>query len=119
MVGTPISSGWLDVSSAAKESHDDGIAAVRPGVSHAEVDQACREALRRHGRVESPLHPSGHNVGLSVHEKPYLSPYSTSSIKEGYVLTVEPGVYDSAVGGCRIEDVVVVTRDGCDVLSAP
>src|ERR1035438_7597469 len=99
---------------AAKDAHAAGIASLEPGVSHEAVDAACRAAFVRHGFVDKPLHPSGHNVGLSIHERPFLTPYATEPILEGHVLTVEPGLYVPTKGGCRIEDTVLVRHEGVE-----
>ncbi len=102
---------------AAKDAHSAGITSMRAGVTHAAVDAVCREVFVSHGFIDKPLHPSGHNVGLSIHERPFLTPYSTEPILEGYVLTVEPGLYIPTKGGCRIEDTVLVGAEGVEVLS--
>lgn len=102
---------------AATAAHRRGLEAARPGVAHAEVDAHCREAMAEHG-YDTVLHPSGHNVGLSIHERPYLSAQAHEPIGVGYVLTIEPGVYVPGVGGCRTEDTVVIREDGPEILSA-
>lgn len=101
---------------AACAAHQRGVETARPGVSHAEVDASCRAAMAEHG-YDSVLHPSGHSVGLSIHERPFLSPQAREPIGVGYVLTIEPGVYVPGVGGCRIEDTVVIRDDGPEILS--
>lgn len=102
---------------AAVAAHDAGIAAIRPGIGHAEVDAACRRIFSSRGFDNKPLHPSGHNLGMSIHERPYLSAYATEPILEGYVLAVEPGLYIPSLAGCRVEDTIVVRRDTAEILS--
>lgn len=101
----------------AVAAHHAELAAMSVGATHAEVDGASRFELARRGFDRGPLHPSGHNVGLEIHERPFLSPYANELILENYVLAVEPGVYVPEVCGARIEDTVLVTPGGVEILS--
>jgi len=100
-----------------KEAHDRAIDAVRPGVRFSDIDKAARDFIDRAGYCKSFGHGTGHGVGLNVHEGPSISPNSKGVAEEGMVFTIEPGIYIPKVGGVRIEDMVVVTRDGCRVLT--
>ena len=102
---------------AVLEAQLAGIAAVKPGKTAGEVDQAARQALRRAGLAKFFTHSTGHGVGLEIHEPPRLGIGQEQPLEPGMVITIEPGVYLPGKGGIRIEDVVVVTARGCEVLT--
>ncbi len=97
-----------------------GIAAVRPGVACKDVDRAARRVIEKAGYGRYFGHGLGHGVGLQIHEAPRLAPNAPGVLRPGMVVTVEPGIYFPGWGGVRIEDDVLVTRSGHEVLtSAP
>ena len=91
---------------------------IRPGVRCSEVDAAARSIIQRAGFGEFFGHGLGHGIGLEVHEQPGLRTSSETEIRKGMVVTVEPGIYLPGWGGVRIEDDILVTDDGCEVLSS-
>jgi Xaa-Pro aminopeptidase len=86
--------------------------AVRPGVTAEQVDAAARDVLAAEGLAEVFVHRTGHGIGLSVHEEPYIVAGNDLPLTEGMAFSVEPGIYFPGTWGARIEDIVVVTADG-------
>jgi Xaa-Pro aminopeptidase len=110
----------LELYDLVLRAHLTGIAAVGPDVPGADADAAARKVVADAGLVERFGHGLGHGVGLDVHEAPRLHAISEDTLEPGDVVTVEPGVYLPDTGGIRIEDCVLVTQDGAEVLgSAP
>lgn len=102
---------------ALQEAQDRAVAAVRPGVTAEQVDAAARARLTDAGLGERFLHRTGHGIGLDVHEAPYIVGGNAVALEPGMAFSVEPGVYLDGQWGARIEDIVVVTPQGCERLN--
>ncbi len=103
---------------AVLESQLAAIDAVRPGVKAWAVDRAAREVLKAHGMEREFVHSTGHGLGLEIHETPRIGRKDKTVLEAGMAVTIEPGVYIEGWGGIRIEDTVVVTATGCEILTA-
>lgn len=90
---------------------------IRAGVTDREADRQARRIIAQHGYAKAFGHGLGHGVGLAVHEAPSLNRRSGKKLKDGMVVTVEPGIYLPGWGGIRLENMVVVRKDGCEVLN--
>ncbi len=93
------------------------IDAVRPGVTAAHVDRAARRVLETEGLGKEFVHSTGHGLGLEIHEGPRLGRRDKTKLQAGMAITIEPGAYVRDFGGIRIEDTVLVTKNGCEVLT--
>lgn len=106
---------------AVLEAQEAAIAAVRPGISASDVDTAARHVLAGHALGDAFGHATGHGLGLEVHEEPRigqrLEGRRDERLEDGMVFTIEPGAYVRGLGGVRIEDDVLVTADGCTLLT--
>ncbi len=100
-----------------KEAQQAAIGAVRPGVSVGDVDLEARRVLRKAGLGRYFTHSTGHGVGLEIHELPRVAAGQKEILRPGMVITIEPGVYFPGKWGVRIEDMVAVRENGCEVLT--
>ena len=118
----PASARVREIHAAVREAHDRAIEAVAPGRSRFDIDAAARRTLEGRGLGEAFGHGTGHGLGIEVHEDPRVSRRRTDesgdpAVAPGMVFTIEPGAYLPGFGGVRIEDDVLVTESGVDVLT--
>lgn len=102
---------------AVLEAQLAAIDAVKPGATTAAVDRAARSTLKRHNLEREFIHSTGHGLGLEIHELPRIGRKDKTVLEAGMAITIEPGVYIEGWGGIRIEDTVLVTPTGCEILT--
>lgn len=115
-VGAPaedVTRGW----EALRAAQEAAVAAVRPGVTASEVDSAARDALQGAGYGDAFIHRTGHGIGLEEHEAPYIVAGNDEELRPGMCFSIEPGIYLKGGFGLRLEDIVVVTDEGVEVLN--
>ena len=102
-----------DIYSIVSESQIAGIKKAKAGITGAEVDRACRSVIEKAGYGKYFTHSTGHGLGLEVHTMPRLSSANNEKLLENYVVTIEPGIYIPKLGGVRIEDDCLLTKESC------
>lgn len=107
-----------DVYDCVHKANRSAIAKVKPGVRFQEIDEAARAVIREAGYGEYFIHRTGHGIGQDVHEPYDVSATNERVVEAGMCFSIEPGIYLEGVGGVRIEDLVLVTQKGCEVLNA-
>lgn len=100
-----------------KKANEEAIRKLKPGMTCGEIDKVARDIIKEEGYGEYFGHNLGHGVGIMVHEYPALAHGSDEVLCEGMVVTIEPGIYLPGIGGVRIEDDVLITKDGCERLT--
>ncbi len=100
-----------EIYNVVKKAQQAGVDAVRDGMACKAMDAVTRDIIAEHGYGDKYIHSTGHGIGLEIHTMPRLSSISEDFIYENYVVTVEPGIYETGWGGVRIEDDVVVHKD--------
>ncbi|MFI8713412.1 M24 family metallopeptidase [Brevibacillus brevis] len=108
----------LDMYDTVLQANRAGIQAVRPGAPIADVDLAARAVIADRGYGEFFINRVGHGIGLELHEAPYVHSQAAGELIPGMVFTIEPGIYNTRIGGIRIEDNVLVTKEGVEVLTS-
>lgn len=111
------SSEYKEVYETVREAQRRAVDAVKPGVKASEIDAAARDYITGKGFGEYFIHRTGHGIGMEVHEEPYISDVSNTVLQPGMVFSIEPGIYFTGKFGVRIEDLVMVTENGVEVLN--
>jgi len=106
-----------DIYNICREAQARAISMVRPGIKINDVDRAARSFIVSKGYGKFFGHGLGHGVGLDIHELPHIFSKNNLTLKPNMVFTIEPGIYLEDVGGARIEDMVLVTKKGCEILT--
>ncbi|WP_205520010.1 M24 family metallopeptidase [Virgibacillus doumboii] len=99
------------------EARKKALSVLKDGIRAADVDSEARDYLSKNGLLSNLLHRTGHGVGLGNHEAPFLAEGSDEILKEGMVVTIEPGIYIEGIGGYRHSDTILITRDGYELLT--
>ena len=107
----------LKLYKAVLEAQLAALRSVKAGVTTGEVDAAARSVLKRHELDRAFVHSTGHGLGLEIHEPPRIGRKDKTKLLAGMAITIEPGAYIDGLGGIRIEDTVLVTEHGCEVLT--
>ena len=117
----PVTDELASIWDAVRAAQRAAIDAIRPGIRASDIDAAARRVLAERGLADAFVHGTGHGLGLEVHEDPRVTRAGAGHIDEvlepGMIFTVEPGAYVAGVGGVRLEDDVLVTDGGCEVLT--
>ena len=101
-----------------RKANLNAIAKVKEGVKFSEIDAAARDYITEVGYGEYFTHRTGHSIGLEIHDKGDVSSINNQEVKEGMIFSIEPGIYLPGNIGVRIEDLVLVTKDGCEILNS-
>lgn len=101
-----------------RDAHDFAIEAIRPGLLFSDIDRIARDHIKHQGYGDYFGHGLGHGIGLAVHEDPVVNSENNGRILEGMVFTIEPGIYIPNWGGVRLEDMVLVTPEGAELLTS-
>ena len=118
---SPASDSFISIFNSVADAHAAATAAVRPGVMASAIDSAARNVLAERGLAGAFVHGTGHGLGLEIHEEPRLTRAGTArdeALRPGMVFTIEPGAYVPGAAGVRIEDDVLVTEQGCEMLTS-
>lgn len=112
----PVPAEYSQIVDVVRAAQDNAITEVRPGMSASQVDSLIRGVVEEMGFGPQFIHASGHGIGMGQHELPMFNPYNDMTLEPGMVVMFEPGIYLEGKYGARLEDAVVVTEEGCEVL---
>lgn len=106
-----------DIYNIVYEAQGKAVSSVKPGIDTRKLDSIARTVISDYGYGDNFGHGLGHGVGIEIHEIPAIKKFTSAKIKKNMVITIEPGIYIPGKGGVRIEDTVLVTSDGCEILT--
>ena len=106
-----------EVYNIVREANEKAISIVKPGVRFCDIDAAARNYIEEKGYGKYFTHRTGHSIGIEVHDFGDVSSVNTDKVAPGMIFSIEPGIYLPGEFGVRIEDLVLVTEDGCEVLN--
>lgn len=109
--------GYLDIHAVVEAAVQAALSAAKPGALAREVDAAARDVISQAGYGDAFVHRTGHGLGVEIHEPPYITATSEAVLEEGMVFSIEPGIYLPGRFGVRLEDIVILTSDGAEILS--
>jgi len=112
-----VSQTQMKIYDSVKRAQAAGLAAAKAGIACAALDAVCRDMIEKDGYGEYFIHTTGHGIGTEVHEDPRIGKASDAFLEAGMVVTIEPGIYIEGLGGVRIEDTVIITETGCEVIT--
>lgn len=115
-LGNP-SQKFKDVYNIVLEALNEGINFAKEGIKAEELDNKVREVINKYGYGEYFTHSTGHSVGLEIHEYPTISKGTSQELKEGMIITIEPGIYIPGEFGIRIENMILIKKNSCEVLT--
>jgi Xaa-Pro dipeptidase len=107
----------IEAFKAAEEAQKAGMDIIKPGLKAKEVDLAARRIIQKAGLGQYAIHRTGHGIGIGMHEEPYLRFDSDLILEEGMAFSIEPGVYIPGVGGFRHSDTIIITKNGCKMIT--
>jgi len=113
----PVTQELRKIYASVKRAQCAGLSAARAGIACSDLDAVCRDIIEKDGYGEYFIHTTGHGIGTEVHEDPRLGKNSEAFLDTGMVVTIEPGIYIEGLGGVRIEDTIVITKSGSEVIT--
>ncbi len=108
---------WFRIKRLVSDAQKEGIAIIKSGVRASQIHESVKRVIEEGGYHGTFLHGTGHGVGLQIHEEPFLTSNSETVLREGMVITIEPGIYLPGKGGVRLEEMTLVTKEGGKVFN--
>ncbi|MGL4382175.1 MAG: M24 family metallopeptidase, partial [Bacilli bacterium] len=117
VVGTTCNPQLEIIYNIVKEAQEKAIKAIKPGLIACDIDKVARDYITEAGYGSYFGHGLGHSFGLEIHEYPYINQKAQTILEPNMIITIEPGIYIEGLGGVRIEDDILVTSDGYEILN--